>query len=215
MQFLAPRFQHAHLKVAEDTYLIRQLTGEGEAPVSVYVNSLVILGKEPIIVDTGTKSNRKQWLQHVFSLVEPKDVKWVFLSHDDPDHTGNLLHCLEVCPDATLVTNWFTVERLATEYALPMTRMRWINDGDSFHVGDRALHAVARDHPDQVAGVIRMGDLVCDGAVVGCPDRMPGGGLYRVDDGVHFTHEGALVAGAWLADQIAALDLSRGAPAPR
>jgi hypothetical protein len=80
---------------------------------------------------------------------------------------------------------------------------------------DRALHAVARSHPDQVVGVIRMADLVCDGAASGCPDRMPGGGLFRVDDGVHFTHEGALVAGAWLADQIAALDLSRGSPAPR
>ena len=27
----------------------------------------------------------------VFSIVEPEDVRWLFLSHDDPDHTGNLV----------------------------------------------------------------------------------------------------------------------------
>jgi hypothetical protein len=43
---------------------------------------------------------------------------------------------------------------------------------------------------------------------------MPGGGLFRVDDGVHFSHEGALMAGAWLADRVAALDL-RAAQPPR
>jgi hypothetical protein len=79
---------------------------------------------------------------------------------------------------------------------------------------DRALHAVAADHPDEVVGVIRMADLLCDGARDGCPDRMPGGGLFRVDDGVHFSHEGALMAGAWLADRVAALDL-RAAQPPR
>ena len=56
----------------------------------VYINSMVILGAEPVIVDTGTPANRKQWLDDVFSIVDPDDVRWVFLSHDDVDHTGNL-----------------------------------------------------------------------------------------------------------------------------
>ncbi len=48
-------------------------------PLFIYLNSMVILGKEPVIVDTGTPANRKQWLEDVFSLVEPKDVRWIFL----------------------------------------------------------------------------------------------------------------------------------------
>ena len=142
MKLQAPRFHHAPLKVAEDTYLIRQLVGEGEAPLLIYINSLVILGKEPIIVDTGTRSNRSQWLKDVFSLVEPKDVKWVFLSHDDPDHTGNLNQVMEMCPNATLVTNMFSVERMSTDRSLSLNRMRWINDGESFDAGDRTFGAV-------------------------------------------------------------------------
>ncbi|MCU1487584.1 MAG: acyltransferase 3 [Actinomycetia bacterium] len=76
---------------------------------------------------------------------------------------------------------------------------------------ERAFDGVAAEHPGEVVGIIRMADLLCGGAPAGCPDRMPDGRLFRMDDGVHFTPEGALVAGDWLADRIAALDLSGGA----
>ena len=70
--------------------MIHQVQPALGQPLFVYINSMVILGKEPVIVDTGTPANRKQWLDDVFSLVEPEDVRWIFLSHDDVDHTGNL-----------------------------------------------------------------------------------------------------------------------------
>jgi flavorubredoxin len=135
-------FHHAPVQVTDDTYLIRSLYGEGTAPVSIYVNSLVIAGREPVIVDTGAAGNREQWLDDAFSIVAPQDVRWVFISHDDHDHVGNLAQVLEMCPNATLVTSWFQVERLATDYNLPMKRMRWVNDGEAFDAGDRVLYAV-------------------------------------------------------------------------
>jgi flavorubredoxin len=64
-----------------------------------------------LIVDTGTPANRRQWLEEVFSLVEPEDVGCIFLSHDDVDHTGNLDEALSVCSNATVVCNWAMVER--------------------------------------------------------------------------------------------------------
>jgi glyoxylase-like metal-dependent hydrolase (beta-lactamase superfamily II) len=97
--------------------------------------------REPVIVDTGAPVHREQWLEKVFSVVEPEDVRWIFLSHDDGDHTGGLLDVLERCPQATLVTNFFSVERLALEKpALPLERMRWVEPGGSFDAGDRVLH---------------------------------------------------------------------------
>jgi flavorubredoxin len=122
--------------------LIRQVGGEGAAPMLVYVNSMVVLGKEPVIVDTGTVSNRENWLNDVFSLVDPKDVRWVFISHDDHDHVGNLPEVMALCPNATLVTSWFQMERLSGDLAIPPTRMRWIEDGDSIDGGDRVFAAV-------------------------------------------------------------------------
>ena len=130
-------------QIAPDTYVVRQLIGEGVAPVAIHMNSLVITGEEPVIVDTGAAITRAGWLEHTFELVDPYDVRWIYLSHDDVDHTGNLLQVLDMCPNATLVTNWFSVERMSAEYMLPMDRMRWVNDGESFSVGDRELVAVA------------------------------------------------------------------------
>ncbi len=138
----APSIHHAPLAIAPETFLVRQLQGEGHAPVSVYINSLVIRGREPVIVDTGTKANRKQWLEDVFSLVDPRDVKWVYLSHDDSDHTGNLAEVMARCPNATLVCNWFMVERMSGEFEIPLPRCRWVDDGEAFDAGDRILTAV-------------------------------------------------------------------------
>lgn len=132
-----PRFHHEPLKVADDTYLIRATFGEGEAPQFVYVNSLVVLGSEPAIIDTGTVNNRKQWLDDVFSLVDPRDVRWVMISHDDHDHVGNLPEVMALCPNATLVSSWFQVERLAGDLSLPPTRMQWREDGYKLDAGDR------------------------------------------------------------------------------
>jgi len=137
-----PRFHHEPQKVGDDTYVIRQLTGEGESPMLAYVNSAVILGREPVIVDTGMVNNREAWLNDVFSLVDPQDVRWIFISHDDHDHTGNLAQTLALCPNATLVSSWFQVERLAGDIGLPLNRMRWIDDGGSFDAGDRTFAAI-------------------------------------------------------------------------
>jgi flavorubredoxin len=135
-------FHHQPVRVTDDTFLIRSLYGEGQAPISIYVNSLVIAGREPVIVDTGAAGNREHWLNDVFGIVDPKDVKWVFISHDDHDHVGNLAQVLDLCPNATLVTSWFQAERLSVAYNLPLYRMRWVNDGEAFDAGDRMLYAI-------------------------------------------------------------------------
>jgi flavorubredoxin len=137
-----PLFHHEPLKIADDTYVIRHLHGEGLAPQAAYFNSMVVLGKEPTIVDTGAVNNRKDWLNDVFSLVDPRDVRWVFISHDDHDHVGNLPEVMALCPNATLISSWFQVERLGGDLALPLDRMRWLADGDSFDAGDRVFAAI-------------------------------------------------------------------------
>ena len=129
-------------RVAPDTYVIRQLAGEGAQPALLFVNSMVITGAEPVIVDTGPALTRDGWLEKAFEVVDPADVRWIYLSHDDVDHTGNLQEVIERCPQADIVTTWFMVERMMGSVEIPMDRMRWINDGESFHAGDRELLAV-------------------------------------------------------------------------
>ena len=138
---VVPTIRVPPTQIAKDTFVLHSVQPALGEPLFVYLNSMVILGAEPMIVDAGTIANRDQWLDDVFSLVEPEDVRWIFLSHDDGDHTGALLDVLEMCPRATFVTNFFSVERLALEKpALPLERMRWVDEGGSFDAGDRTLH---------------------------------------------------------------------------
>jgi len=92
--------------IAEETFLIPNLA-PAEPGAYVPVSSLLIRGEEPVIVDTSAPIFRERWKEAVFSLVDPADVKWIFLSHDDGDHTGALHEVLVACPSATLVSSFF------------------------------------------------------------------------------------------------------------
>jgi flavorubredoxin len=125
-------------RIAEDTWLVPHLTPAGPGAF-VPVNSMVIRGKEPVVVDTGAPAHRTTWFEQVTSLVDPEDVRWIFISHDDGDHTGNLHQLLDLCPNATLLANFFMTERQAVEHPLPLRRMRWMEPGDVLDAGDRRL----------------------------------------------------------------------------
>ena len=129
------------VQIAADTYVLqdhRVLAGGGV----LHVNSMLIRGAEPIVVDTGVPGNRDAFLDDLFALVEPADVRWLFLSHDDVDHSGNAAALVRECPNATVLTTWIGAQRLATgEQRLPPERCRWLDDGGVLDIGDRALVA--------------------------------------------------------------------------
>jgi flavorubredoxin len=139
---IAPTVHFDPLEIAPETFLIQQVQPACGQPLFVYLNSLVIRAEEPVVVDTGTPANREQWLEDVFSLVEPEDVRWVYLSHDDVDHSGNLEQIMDACPNAALVVSWPIVERHTNCFEFPLARCRWINDGGTFDAGDRTLTAL-------------------------------------------------------------------------
>jgi flavorubredoxin len=123
--------------IGPDTFLITNLAPAGDAYVPV--NSLVIRGAEPIVVDTGAPVHRARWLEQVFGLVDPEDIRWVFLSHEDGDHTGSLQDVLIAARNATLVQNAFGAERLALERTVPVHRSIWREPGEVFDAGDRRI----------------------------------------------------------------------------
>lgn len=138
---VAPTISVPPTRIAPDTWLIHSVQEALGQPLFVYLNSMVIVGAEPTIIDTGTIANRRQWLEDVFSLVEPADVRWIFLSHDDIDHTGNLDETLTACPNARVVCNWAMVERHTNAFEFPIDRCRWVMDGETLDIGDRTLAA--------------------------------------------------------------------------
>ena len=129
-------------RIAPGTWVVHQVQEALGAPLCVYLNSMVVLGPEPVLVDTGTAANRRQWLEDTFSLVDPADVRYVFISHDDADHTGNLAEVMTLCPNATLLASWALVERHSNVFEFPLQRTRWVADGDHIDLADRRLSFV-------------------------------------------------------------------------
>ena len=136
---LAPEIIVAPTQVAEDTYVLHQVQPACGVPLFVYINSMVILGEQPIIVDTSTPANREQFLEEVFTLVDPEAVRWIYLSHDDVDHAGNLDEVMTACPNAKLVCTWAMVERHTNCFNFPLERCQWVMDGETLDIGDRTL----------------------------------------------------------------------------
>jgi flavorubredoxin len=73
------------------------------------------------------------------TLVDPDDVRYVFISHDDIDHTGNLAAVMSLCGNATLLASWALVERHTNAFRFPLERCRWVSDGDHLDLADRRL----------------------------------------------------------------------------
>ena len=129
------------VQIAAETFVIQDHQLVGDAGV-LHVNSMVIRGSEPTVVDTGAHGNEEHFLEDLFALVEPADVRWLFLSHDDLDHAGNAVAVLRECPNATVITTWMAAQRLVSGGgALPPERCRWLDDGGVLDIGDRALVA--------------------------------------------------------------------------
>jgi len=84
----------------------------------------------------------EEFMKALESIIDPQDLKWVWLTHDDADHIGNLQKVLEAAPNARLAANSLAVLRTSTAWPVPMDRVHWLNFGDGIEVGDHELTAV-------------------------------------------------------------------------
>ena len=119
------------------------------------INWYLIKAKEPILVDTGVIIERDDFVKTLGSMVDPKDIKWIFLTHDNHDHSGNLQEVMmELAPKARLVANLLSPLRLGDTWEVPMNRIYAVNAGQSFTAGDRQLGTVRPpifDSPSSIA----------------------------------------------------------------
>ncbi len=124
-------------RIADETYAIPILRDAPPFGVA-HFNSFLIRGRESILIDTGALKEREEWQERLWSLVDPKDIHWIFLTHDDREHAGNLMYVLEKCPQAKVVMHWFSVMRLADDKMdIPLDRLRLANTGESLNLGGR------------------------------------------------------------------------------
>ncbi|MGW0559821.1 MBL fold metallo-hydrolase [Streptomyces sp. NPDC003016] len=127
-------------KTRSDTAVLAdclEVPGIGFLPV----NAFVLFADEPVVVDTGLSLPDRDFLDVLGSAIDPADVRWIWLTHPDRDHTGGLFDLLAAAPRARLVTTFIGAGIMSTERPLPLDRVRLVNPGQSLDVGDRTLRA--------------------------------------------------------------------------
>jgi hypothetical protein len=115
------------------------LPGIGVLPVNAYL----LMAEEPVLIDSGIAVDSDDFIAAVSSVIDLEKLKWVWLTHDDADHTGSIQRIMERAPNAKLLTHAMSALRMATWWPVPMDRVHAIRFNDEIHVGDRTLTAVA------------------------------------------------------------------------
>jgi flavorubredoxin len=128
-------------RVSDDTYVVQ--TDMPAPPFGVLpVNWYLIEAQEPVLVDTGMPVEREQFLKTLRSLIDPTEIRWVFLTHDDNDHAGNLAQVLELAPQARVVTCFLGLARMSDSHEFDLARLHLVNPGQTFSAGDRELQVL-------------------------------------------------------------------------
>ncbi len=106
---------------------------------NIIVNAYVLLAERPVLVDTGLGVERDEFLEALRAVIDPADLAWVWLTHDDSDHLGSLHAVLELAPNAQLVTHGLGALRMFSGAGCPLDRVHAIRPGDVIDAGDREL----------------------------------------------------------------------------
>lgn len=136
-------------RVAQDIDLLCAYTpipGYGVLPVNAYL----INGPAPVLVDTGLAALRKEFLAALSEATDPAGLRWIWITHMDADHIGNLEAVLSVAPAARVVTTYLGMGKMGL-LGLPVERAFLLNPGQRLELGERQLEAVvppAYDAPE-------------------------------------------------------------------
>src|SRR5829696_9994760 len=108
----------------------------------VPINAFVLHGPEPVLVDTGPVVEREEFMTALRSVIDPADLRWIWLTHTDFDHIGALAQLVAEVPDLRVITTFLGVGAMSLSSPLPMDRVHLVNPGQTITIGDRILAAV-------------------------------------------------------------------------
>ena len=107
----------------------------------VPINAFVIKGREPILVDTGCVVETAEFMGALRSVIDPGDLRWLWLTHTDFDHIGSLQQLLTENPRLHIVTTFLGMGIMGLSAPLPVDRVHFVNPGETVTLGGRPLAA--------------------------------------------------------------------------
>jgi hypothetical protein len=111
------------------------IAGLGVLPM----HSMLIRGAQPTLIDTGPRATSAAFVERLGTLIDLKDLRWIWITHADPDHVGALAPVLERAPSARVVTTFLGLGKLGLLGLVPPERAYLLNPGQRLDIGDREL----------------------------------------------------------------------------
>jgi flavorubredoxin len=113
------------------------IPGYGVVPI----NAFVIKGSEPILVDTGAVVESPEFMLALRAVIDPTELRWLWLTHTDFDHMGSLHQLLAENPRLRVITTFLGVGIMSLSLPLPMDRVHLLNPGETITLGSRTVTA--------------------------------------------------------------------------
>jgi glyoxylase-like metal-dependent hydrolase (beta-lactamase superfamily II) len=141
-------------RVAPDTEVLTAycpVPGLGVLPM----NAFLLRGREPVLIDAGVVALGDAFFDRIGASIALEDLRYVVLTHADPDHVGCLGRLLEAAPNAQLATTFLAMGKLGLAgHAIAPERVCVIEPGAILEAGERRLVVLAPpvfDAPESTA----------------------------------------------------------------
>src|SRR3954452_7498750 len=106
-------------RASDDVHVLpTRLDVPGVGTIPVY--SFVLLSQQPVLIDTGLGIDTPEFVDALRSVIDPAELRWIWLTHDDSDHAGGLRTIMELAPNAKLATHGLGALRIATSWPVPL-----------------------------------------------------------------------------------------------
>jgi flavorubredoxin len=101
------------------------------------INAFLINGAEPIMIETGIHTQAEPLLEALRAEMDPAELRWILLSHEDGDHAGGLEALMRAAPNARVVLGMLAMLKLGRPDLTTPDRIMIATAGESFVAGDR------------------------------------------------------------------------------
>ena len=106
----------------------------------VPINAFLVTGEVPYLVDTGMVLDRDSFVQAVSSLVDVEELRFIYLTHSDPDHIGALHTLLAKAPRLKVITTFIASAKLELlGLPIPPHRLHLLNPGEQLEIEGRRI----------------------------------------------------------------------------
>jgi flavorubredoxin/flavin reductase (DIM6/NTAB) family NADH-FMN oxidoreductase RutF len=136
------RLTIAHSEIAPDTTAIRSLDWDRDRfdiefalQNGTTYNSFLIRGEKIALIDTSHEKFRELYFPKLTSLIDPKEIDYLIVSHTEPDHSGLVKDLLALNPNITIYAAKVAHQFLSEFVHQPYQSVQ-VKSGDKLDLGN-------------------------------------------------------------------------------